>query len=314
LPFGRDRFDREDILSTNEAEETMYAVMGVTGQVGGAVVRSLLGHGSQVRTIARDPGKAAAWAKRGCELALADISDCNALVEAFRGAEGAFVILPPMFDPSPGFPEVRQAAATLRDALQSAKPERVVVLSTIGGQVERPNLLYQLHLLEEELGKLSLAATFVRPAWFMENISWDIPPAQQDGVVPSFLQPLDQKFPMIATQDIGQVVAQLLREPWEGKRVVEIEGPSRISPHEMAAALAQELHRDVRMQAVPRDTWEALFRQQGMKNPIPRVQMLDGFNAGWIEFEAGQAGSRKTTTSFEEVVHSLIRQREAIPS
>ncbi len=292
----------------------MYAVMGVTGQVGGAVARSLLGHGSQVRTIARDPGRAAAWAKRGCELALADLSDPNSLVEAFRGAEGAFVIMPPMFDPSPGFPEVRQASAALRDALQSAKPERVVVLSTIGGQVERPNLLYQLHLLEEELGKLPLPATFVRPAWFMENISWDIPAAQQDGIVPSFLQPLDQKFPMIATQDIGQVVAQLLREPWEGKRVVEIEGPSRISPHEMAAALAQELHRDVRMQAVPRDSWEALFRQQGMKNPIPRVQMLDGFNAGWIEFEAGQAGSRKTTTSFAEVVHSMIRQREAIPS
>lgn len=292
----------------------MYAVMGVTGQVGGAVARSLLGHGSQVRTIARDPGRAAAWAKRGCELALADLSDPNSLVEAFRGAEGAFVIMPPMFDPSPGFPEVRQASATLRDALQSAKPERVVVLSTIGGQVERPNLLYQLHLLEEELGKLPLPATFVRPAWFMENISWDIPAAQQDGIVPSFLQPLDQKFPMIATQDIGQVVAQLLREPWEGNRVVEIEGPSRISPHEIAAALAQELHRDVRMQAVPRDSWEARFRQQGMKNPIPRVQMLDGFNAGWIEFEAGQAGSRKTTTSFAEVVHSMIRQREAIPS
>jgi uncharacterized protein YbjT (DUF2867 family) len=119
---------------------------------------------------------------------------------------------------------------------------------------------------------------------------------------------------MIATQDIGQVVAQLLREPWEGKRVVEIEGPSRISPHEMAAALAQALHRDVRMQAVPRDTWEARFRQQGMKNPIPRVQMLDGFNAGWIEFEAGQAGSRKTTTRLAEVIHSVIRQREAIPS
>jgi uncharacterized protein YbjT (DUF2867 family) len=292
----------------------MYAVMGVTGQVGGAVAGSLLGHGCPVRTIARDPGKAAAWRTRGCELALADVSDSNALAEAFRGAEGAFVILPPMFDPSPGFPEVRQTIATLRDALESAKPERVVVLSTIGGQVERPNLLYQLHLLEEGLGTLPLPATFVRPAWFMENISWDIPAAQQDGVVPSFLQPLDQKFPMIATQDIGQVVAQLLREPSEGKRVVEIEGPSRISPHEMAAVLAQALHRDVRVQVVPRDTWEAQFRQQGMKNPIPRVQMLDGFNAGWIEFEAGQAGSRKTITPLAEVVHSLIRQHQAIPS
>jgi hypothetical protein len=25
-----------------------------------------------------------------------------------------------------------------------------------------------------------------------------------------------------------------------------------------------------------------------MKNPTPRIQMLDGFNEGWIEFESGE--------------------------
>ena len=67
----------------------MYAVMGVTGQVGGAVACSLLGHGSQVRTIARDPGRAAAWAKRGCELALADLSDSNLFGGSFPGGRGS---------------------------------------------------------------------------------------------------------------------------------------------------------------------------------------------------------------------------------
>jgi len=32
----------------------------------------------------------------------------------------------------------------------------------------------------------------------------------------------------------------------------------------------------VRMDAVPRETWEQLFRSQRMKNPTPRIRMLDG--------------------------------------
>jgi NAD(P)H dehydrogenase (quinone) len=286
----------------------MYAVMGVTGQVGGATARSLLGKGARVRAIARDASKATAWVARGCEPAVADLAEPNALVEAFRGAEAAFVMVPSMFDPSPGFPEARKAIAALRDALDSARPGRVVVLSTIGAQAETPNLLYQLHLLEEGLGTLPLPITFLRPAWFTENASWDIAPAQESGVVPSFLQPLDKKFPMIATQDIGQVAAELLVEPWTGKRVVEIEGPSRISPNEIAVALTQALNRNVRVQAVARDTWESLFLSQGMKNPTPRIQMLDGFNAGWIEFEGG---SRKMQTPLTEVIRSLIQQQAA---
>ncbi len=31
----------------------------------------------------------------------------------------------------------------------------------------------------------------------------------------------------------------------------------------------------------------AIFRAHGMRDPIPRIQMLDGFNEGWIKFERG---------------------------
>src|SRR5258708_35099722 len=60
------------------------------------------------------------------------------------------------------------------------------------------------------------------------------------------------------------------------------------------------------MEIVPRDFWEGLFRSQGMKTPLPRIQMLDGFNEGWIEFESGEAGSQKGSTSLESGLKSLI--------
>jgi NAD(P)H dehydrogenase (quinone) len=66
------------------------------------------------------------------------------------------------------------------------------------------------------------------------------------------------------------------------------------------------------MDAVPRETWEQLFRSQGMKNPTPRIRMLDGFNDGWIEFENGDAGSRRGEVALKSVLQSLV-EREGIP-
>src|ERR1700757_1682685 len=62
------------------------------------------------------------------------------------------------------------------------------------------------------------------------------------------------------------------------------------------------------MDAVPRETWEQLFRSQGMKNPIPRIRMLDGFNDGWIEFENGDAGSRRGEVALKSVLQTLVER------
>jgi uncharacterized protein YbjT (DUF2867 family) len=287
----------------------MYAITGITGQVGGAVAENLLTRGKQVRAVVRNPSKGRTWAGRGCEVAPAEINDSDALTKAFSNAEGVFVVLPPIFDPSPGFPEASEAIESIRKALSAAKPPRVVCLSTIGAQVKRPNQLNQLQMLEKTIGGLALPITFLRPAWFMENCALDVAPARELGVVPCFLQPLDKQVPMIATADIGKVAAQILLSS-ENPGVVELEGPERISPYKIAAVFAQLLGKDVRMQIVPRDSWEPLFRAQGMTNPLPRMQMLDGFNEGWIEFEGGETKSLKGTTTLDAVLRSLTDEKK----
>jgi uncharacterized protein YbjT (DUF2867 family) len=288
----------------------MFAITGITGNVGGVVARTLLEQGKDVRGVVRDVCRSAAWAGRGCELAAADIGDAGSLAAAFKGAEGVFVMVPSSFDPAPGFPEARSIGATLRLALEEARPERVVYLSTIGAQAKETNLLSQHTIIEAELRKVDLPVTFLRPGWFMENSSWDVAPARERGVIASFLQPLDKPVPMVATADIGRVAAELIQEKWSGHRVVELEGPGRVTPNEIATTFSEVLGRDVRVEVVRRDSWESLFLSQGMRNPEPRIRMLDGFNEGWIEFEGGKAGSRKGDVALKTVLAELVERED----
>jgi uncharacterized protein YbjT (DUF2867 family) len=64
------------------------------------------------------------------------------------------------------------------------------------------------------------------------------------------------------------MAAALLQEPWSGHRVVELEGPHRVSPKDVAAEFTKVLGRSVRMQIVPRDSWERLF-STGNEKPAP---------------------------------------------
>jgi uncharacterized protein YbjT (DUF2867 family) len=284
----------------------MYAITGITGQIGSVVGNALLASNLRVRAVVRNTDKGQAWRKLGCEVALATIDDAASLTAAFRDAEAVFVLVPSNFDPSPEFSEAQEIGKTVHSALASTRPARVVYLSTIGAQASEMNLLTQHSIIEKALGDLPTPVTFLRPAWFMDNCRWDVAPAREHGVVPSFLQPLDKPVPMVATADIGKVAAGLLQEKWDGHRAVELEGPTRITPNQIAATFTKLLDKPVHMEVVPRESWETLFRSQGMKNPLPRMRMLDGFNEGWIEFEEGRAGSLKGDVSFETVLQDIF--------
>ena len=85
----------------------MFAVTGITGNVGGEVARNLLSAGQRVRGVVREARKGGTWAKRGCGLVEADINDTAALTAAFEGVAGVFVLVSPNSDPSPDFGETR---------------------------------------------------------------------------------------------------------------------------------------------------------------------------------------------------------------
>jgi hypothetical protein len=82
------------------------------------------------------------WKERGSEVALANMNDASALTAAFTRVNGVFVLIPSIFDPTPGFPEAKAAIiAAVTTAVEAAKPPKVVCLSGIGAQATQPNLL-----------------------------------------------------------------------------------------------------------------------------------------------------------------------------
>lgn len=284
----------------------MYAITGITGKVGGALARSLLADNLPVRAVLRDEAKAAEWGDRGCQIAIAEMEDAASLATAFKDVKGVFILPPSEFDPEPGFPEARRVIDAMTEALGEARPARTVCLSTIGADAPHENLLTQRTLLEEAVGALGLPVTFLRPGWFMENAQWDIPTARDEGVLRSFLQPADKPFPMIATQDVGRTAARLLREDWSGTRVIELEGPTRVSPNDIARAFVVALGRPVSVEIVPRETWEGIFRAQGTRNPQPRIRMIDRFNEGWIDFVDKGRTARKGAITIESVIAEMV--------
>jgi NAD(P)H dehydrogenase (quinone) len=284
----------------------MYAVTGITGKVGGAVANVLLEAGLSVRAVVRDEEKGKPWAAKGCAVTMASVGHADALTKAFSGTDGVFLMTPPDFDPEPGFPETRANAVAIKAAIEAARPAKVVFLSTVGAQVSEPNLLNNSTMTEEMLRTVSVPVALLRAGWFMENAAADME-AARSGVIPSLLQPLDHAIPMVATVDIGRAAAELLRETWSGVRLVELEGPQRYSARDIGTAFAAALGREMQMDPVPRETWEALLRSQGVKHPMPRMRMVDGFNEGWIDFEGG-GEHRKGTTTLDAVIAGLVNK------
>jgi NAD(P)H dehydrogenase (quinone) len=287
----------------------MFTILGITGNVGGATAQALLAAGKKVRGIVRDKSKAAHLAKQGVELVTGDISDPASLVKAMQGCEGVFVMNPPNFAPEPGFPETRISLSNIQAALAQATPPKAVYLSSIGAQHDRGlGLITQSRLLEEIMGKLPIANAFIRAAWFLENYQWDVQSARDSGQLEAYLEPVTKEFPMVATQDIGELAAKTLLESWKGNRVLELEGPKRYSPLDAAKAFSKALGRKVNVNPIPRSQWQEKFVAQGIPDDRTgaRIEMVEGFNSGWIDFAGGDAEHFTGKLTIEQVIKNLI--------
>jgi uncharacterized protein YbjT (DUF2867 family) len=157
----------------------MFLVTGITGKVGGATARHLLAQGKEVRALVRDRANAATWTDQGVELVDGDWNDATAIERALKGADGAFVMLPAVWAPSPDFKEARGVIANYVEALTKAAPPRVVALSSMGAnRTNGMGIITALSLFEQGLRNLASPVAFVRAGGFFENFLYGLHVAQ----------------------------------------------------------------------------------------------------------------------------------------
>src|ERR1700740_1232295 len=174
----------------------MFLVVGITGKVGGATATHLLAQGKEVRALVRDRAKAASWTDQGVELVDGDWNNAAAIERALKGVDGAFVMLPAIWAPSPDFKEAKGVIANYVEALTQAAPPRVVGLSSMGANRTRGlGMITALSLLEQGFRKLASPTAFVRAGGFFENFLYGLHVAQ-GGQLPVSSHPTNRKSPL----------------------------------------------------------------------------------------------------------------------
>ena len=72
----------------------MVVVFGASGNVGRSTVAALRQAGQGVRAVVRDPDRARALVRMGCDVAVADLDDADAVRRALAGARAVQVLCP----------------------------------------------------------------------------------------------------------------------------------------------------------------------------------------------------------------------------
>ncbi len=287
----------------------MYAIIGASGNTGGATARALLERGAAVRAVVRDRAKAGALEARGAQVVVADLDDVASLAGAFEGALGAYVLNPPAYADPDLFARAESIASNVAEAARRSSLPRLVVLSSMGAHRASGNgIIATNHAFERVLGRLDCPVAFLRPAYFMENWAWVAPVAAQAGVLPTMLAPTDRRIPMVAAADIGALAARALLEGIAG--VIQLEGPSPCSPDEAAAAFAAALGKPVQAVPVPEAEWAPNLRQSGFseRTIAAWTEMFRGFNSGAIGFEAREAPTIRGTVMIGEAARAMARR------
>ena len=292
-----------------------YVVTGATGQVGSSVVNYLLAQSVPVRVVIRSANKAASFTTRNVEVAIADLTDPDALTKAFSGAKAVFAMNPTTYDTPNMHRDAAKVSNALALAIRAANVPRVVVLSSVGAEKSSgTGNIMTGYTLEQTLKGTAAHIVMVRCAWFMENWSNSVSAVKsgQSSTLGSMLQKLDRKIPQIATDDIGHVVAEYMTKPVQDIDpfvIVELEGPEPYSPNDVADTVNRILGVNVVAAAISEGTLREHFQKFGWSKTTADnwIEMVQGFDNNTICWTTNEKVTRRNgkRTLYEVLVKAL---------
>ncbi|QEN89647.1 NAD(P)H-binding protein [Labrys sp. KNU-23] len=288
----------------------MFVILGANGKVGRHSIEALRRSGAPVRAVIRNADHAAALQALGCDIALADIHDGEALRRAMREAQAVQIICPISPRSNDAGAQMKASIAAIRAALAETRPASVLAISDYGAHHTRDTgIALIFHQLEEALRGLGLPLTLVRSAEHMQNWTRLLPRAIETGVLPSLHHPVTKLFPTISAADLGGIAAQLLTAgAKDGLRIFHAEGPERYSTADVAATLGTLTGREIVARKLPRAQWLSALEQGGLSASYARLvaEMYDAHNAGRIEVEAAIGNVRHGETGLHRALKAML--------
>lgn len=242
----------------------MHAILGATGQVGGALLDALLecAPAERIRMLGRHPPAAL---PRGVEWRQADLrGEAAVLAEALSGVSTVFALSPVAVDAVDVHADGNGLARVLAEAIVLAGRPRVVALSSQGAQLaDGTGIIRTLHALETALLGTGARTTFLRSTFFMQSWLPFVHAAMAGGIWHAMHAPPDALLEAVSANDVGRCAARLLCDP-EAAGIVNVTGAGAWSELDVARTVERLSGRPIVLEMVPREQRAAVLRAAGL--------------------------------------------------
>ena len=228
------------------SEKLSVLVIGATGNQGGAVAKSLLSKGHNLRTLTRNPDSPSAkkLAEAGVEVLKGDFSDSDSLIKAAKGVDTVYAMTTPFEEGTEA--EMKQGIA-ISDAVKKVGVGHFIFGSVANADKKTGIPHFESkYEVEEHIKSLNIPYTISAPVFFMDNYltPWYLP-ALKEGKLTHAL-PADRPLQQVSVKNIGEFVAVLVerREKVFGKRI-DIAG-DELTGEESAAIFSKASGREIK--------------------------------------------------------------------
>jgi (4-alkanoyl-5-oxo-2,5-dihydrofuran-3-yl)methyl phosphate reductase len=230
----------------------MILVTGATGTVGSEVVRQLIAVGERPRALVRDPTTARQRLGDQVELVEGDLDRPETIAAALAGVDGVFLLT----TQSSRQPEWERAVI---QAAARAGVGQLVKLSVFRADEQSSLQVARQHgQAERVLAQSGLAATILRPVFFMQNLVGMV----HDGAIATAAG--DGQVAMVDARDIAAVAVATLTGGGHAGKTYTLTGPEALSFDQVASILSRQTGRPLRHVRVPPDKVRVALQGRGM--------------------------------------------------
>lgn len=237
-------------------------VTGATGNVGQAVARHLLEAGVSVVSAVRDPSDPQVLP--GTDVRVVDFEDPSGWDTAFAGVDRVFLLRPPPIS------DVHKYLFPVIDRALECEVKQIVFLSLQGVQF---NTATPHHAVEKYLKVRGAPFTFLRPNFFMQNLSTTYRDDIRD--LGEISVPAGRaRTAFVDTDDIGAVASRVFTESGHLGKAYTLSGEQSLSYYAVAKLLTAELGHEVRYAAPTVAQYVAKLQKDGESADYIDVQKM----------------------------------------
>ena len=190
-----------------------YVITGGAGHISKPLAEQLLAAGHQVTVIGRSAENLKPLTDKGAQAAVGSVEDEAFMKQTLQGADAAYLMIPPNFDPQGGWrPYQNQVADVYIAAVKASGIKHLVVLSSVGAHMgEGAGPVDGLADFEKKLSALTeVNIKILRPSYFMYNLYSMIPLIKNMNIMGSNFGAPDKKMVLVHTDDIAATAAEEL--------------------------------------------------------------------------------------------------------